>query len=85
MFTFLGEIVCKSFHLCAMSEQDYDEFEDCIKKSVLGYAPLLHKSTTERANSFAMKIANYSTTLIGINVSFLILIQQVLCLHSWEK
>ena len=82
LFTFLGEIVCKSFHLCAMSEQDYDEFEDCIKKSVLGYAPLLHKSTTERANSFAMKISDYSNTLIAINVSFLFLIQQFLCVHS---
>ena len=65
-----------------MSEQDYDEFEDCIKKSVLGYAPLLHKSTTERANSFAMKISDYSNTLIAINVSFLFLIQQFLCVHS---
>ena len=73
-FTFSGEIVCKSFHLCAISEQDYDKFENCVKESVLGYAPLLPKSTTEKADSFAMKIVDYST-LIVINVLLLILIK----------
>ena len=60
--------------MCAISEQDYNEFENCVKESVLGYAPLLPKSTTERADSLAMKNVNYSS-LIVINVLLQLLIK----------
>ena len=53
---------CKSFHLCAISEQDYTKFEHCIEDSISSTTAATSTMTSSSPSSSSTSSSNSSPT-----------------------